>query len=292
MKVGGKDHPSMLAHGNYVHWKSLIKRYIDTKPDRELIHYCLENAPYKYQYINTSTTPGIDGPSPTQASRVMETYATVLEENRKKIDAEAKVIQIILTGIDNDIYSKIDACPNAMEMWKAIERLKQDADDNSRPIFDTEPLEHVQTNVNYNMFANEKQHPEQPESINNTYVMQKDDRNITPDSSNMCNDEGEVDHDTTAEESALLASLIANLKLEIDGNKRINKDPEKANMSLNSELTRYKESNYVKEVDDESENAYGLVKEQNDKSNKYCSEAAFQVFNIKQKVSELEKTDS
>ncbi|GJY31729.1 hypothetical protein Tco_0415224 [Tanacetum coccineum] len=29
--------------------------------------------------------------------------------------------EIILTGIDNDIYSIVDACPNAMEMWKAIE---------------------------------------------------------------------------------------------------------------------------------------------------------------------------
>nr|GEZ91986.1 retrovirus-related Pol polyprotein from transposon TNT 1-94 [Tanacetum cinerariifolium] len=28
--------------------------------------------------------------------------------------------------IDNDIYSTVDACPNAREMWKAIERLKQE----------------------------------------------------------------------------------------------------------------------------------------------------------------------
>nr|GEZ29059.1 hypothetical protein [Tanacetum cinerariifolium] len=34
-------------------------------------------------------------------------------------------VQIILTGIDNDIYSIVDACPNACEMWKAIEGLKQ-----------------------------------------------------------------------------------------------------------------------------------------------------------------------
>ncbi|GJZ76554.1 hypothetical protein Tco_0641226 [Tanacetum coccineum] len=27
--------------------------------------------------------------------------------------------------MDNDIYSTVDACPNAYEMWKAIERLKQ-----------------------------------------------------------------------------------------------------------------------------------------------------------------------
>nr|GFC87009.1 hypothetical protein [Tanacetum cinerariifolium] len=28
-------------------------------------------------------------------------------------------VQIILTGIDNDIYSTVDDCPNACEMWKA-----------------------------------------------------------------------------------------------------------------------------------------------------------------------------
>nr|GEU54283.1 retrovirus-related Pol polyprotein from transposon TNT 1-94 [Tanacetum cinerariifolium] len=31
----------------------------------------------------------------------------------------------ISEGMDNDIYSTVDACPNAFEMWKAIERLKQ-----------------------------------------------------------------------------------------------------------------------------------------------------------------------
>ncbi|GJR88562.1 hypothetical protein Tco_0212573 [Tanacetum coccineum] len=40
--------------------------------------------------------------------------------------AEVEAVQIILTGIDNDIYSTVDACPNACEMWKAIKRLKQE----------------------------------------------------------------------------------------------------------------------------------------------------------------------
>nr|GEW67151.1 hypothetical protein [Tanacetum cinerariifolium] len=41
------NRPPMLAPGNYIQWKSRIKRYIDTKPNRELIHYCLENPPYE-----------------------------------------------------------------------------------------------------------------------------------------------------------------------------------------------------------------------------------------------------
>nr|GEX68464.1 hypothetical protein [Tanacetum cinerariifolium] len=47
MEAGSKDLPPMLAPGNYVQWKSRIKRYIDTKPNHELIHYCLKNPPYE-----------------------------------------------------------------------------------------------------------------------------------------------------------------------------------------------------------------------------------------------------
>ncbi|GKF18203.1 hypothetical protein Tco_0063121, partial [Tanacetum coccineum] len=50
MEVGGKDRPPMLASGNYVQWKSRIKRYIDTKPNHELIHYSLKHAPYKFKW--------------------------------------------------------------------------------------------------------------------------------------------------------------------------------------------------------------------------------------------------
>nr|GEV58660.1 retrovirus-related Pol polyprotein from transposon TNT 1-94 [Tanacetum cinerariifolium] len=56
---------------------------------------------------------------------VFETYKNVTQEIRDQLNAEAEAVQIILTGIDNDIYSTVDACPNACEMWKAIERLKQ-----------------------------------------------------------------------------------------------------------------------------------------------------------------------
>nr|GEZ84422.1 retrotransposon protein, putative, Ty1-copia subclass [Tanacetum cinerariifolium] len=56
---------------------------------------------------------------------MFETYKNVKQEIRDQLNAEAEAVQIILTGIDNDIYSTVDACPNACEMWKAIERLKQ-----------------------------------------------------------------------------------------------------------------------------------------------------------------------
>nr|GEW72886.1 hypothetical protein [Tanacetum cinerariifolium] len=115
MEAGSKDRPPMLAHGNYVQWKSRIKRYIDTKPNHELIHHCLKNPLYKFTWAD--------------------------------MEVRISKVQIILTGIDNDIYSTVDACPNACEMWKAIKRSQQAATRNRgkaiinspQPIYDQEP---------------------------------------------------------------------------------------------------------------------------------------------------------
>ncbi|GJY38585.1 hypothetical protein Tco_0424949, partial [Tanacetum coccineum] len=52
----------------------------------------------------------------------MEKYKNVSQDIRNQLDAEAEAVQIILTGIDNDIYSIVDAYLNACELWKAIER--------------------------------------------------------------------------------------------------------------------------------------------------------------------------
>ncbi|GJY94361.1 retrovirus-related pol polyprotein from transposon TNT 1-94 [Tanacetum coccineum] len=112
----------MLALSNYVQWKSRIKRYIDTKPNHELIHYCLEHPPYKLKWAERTITVA-EGSSETNTEGYMENYKNVLEDIRNLLNPKA--VHIILTGIDNDIYSTVDACPNAMEMWKVIERLKQ-----------------------------------------------------------------------------------------------------------------------------------------------------------------------
>nr|GEV83047.1 uncharacterized mitochondrial protein AtMg00810-like [Tanacetum cinerariifolium] len=105
-------------------WKSRIKRYIDTKPNHELIHYCLENPPYKLDWKDIKV-PVSEGSPITTTARIHETYKNVSQEIRDQLNAEVEAVQIILTGIDNDIYSTVDACPNACEMWKAIETLKQ-----------------------------------------------------------------------------------------------------------------------------------------------------------------------
>ncbi|GJT76983.1 hypothetical protein Tco_1043708, partial [Tanacetum coccineum] len=73
MEAGGNDHPLMLAPGNYVQWKSRIKRYIDTKPNNEHIHYCLQNPPYKFKWTE-KTVPEEFGKFTSHDGESLESY--------------------------------------------------------------------------------------------------------------------------------------------------------------------------------------------------------------------------
>nr|GEW60994.1 hypothetical protein [Tanacetum cinerariifolium] len=81
---------------------------------------------------------------------------------------------------------------------------------------DSEPLKQEQNDTGYNVFANDLQHFDQSESISNTCIVEKDDSNVIPDSSDMCddviqNDQNDIESD---DERVALTNLIANLKLD------------------------------------------------------------------------------
>nr|GEU74931.1 hypothetical protein [Tanacetum cinerariifolium] len=107
---------------------------------------------------------------------------------------------------------------------------------------DSEPVEQVQNDAGYNVFANELQHYEQSESISNTCLVETDDNNVITDSPDMCedviqNDQNDVESD---DERVALANLIVNLKLDVDENKKIQKQLKKANTTLAQELKECK----------------------------------------------------
>nr|GFC12826.1 hypothetical protein [Tanacetum cinerariifolium] len=102
MEAGGKDRSPMLA------------------PDKDV--------------------PVTEGSTETTNERYMENYKNVSQDICDQLNAEAEAVHIILTGMDNDIYSTVDACPNACEMWKSIERNRGKSIVNSPPpICDQEP---------------------------------------------------------------------------------------------------------------------------------------------------------
>nr|GEZ44418.1 hypothetical protein [Tanacetum cinerariifolium] len=150
---------------------------------------------------------------------------------------------------------------------------------------DSEPVEQVQNNAEYNMFANSLQHSEQSELVSNTCLVETDDSNVIPNSPDMCendiqNEQNDVESDderivlanliaqelkahysfmskiqevptadlgtdtkpleqtdqNAKDERAVLANLIENLKLDVDENKKIQKQLNKSNTSLAHEL--------------------------------------------------------
>nr|GEW43136.1 hypothetical protein [Tanacetum cinerariifolium] len=109
-----------------------------------------------------------------------------------------------------------------------------------------EPLEQVQNDAGYNVFANDLQHYEQSDSISNTCLVETDDSNVIPDSSDMYeddiqNDKNDVESDDERVALAnLITNLIANLKLDVDANKKIQKQLKKANTTFAQELKECK----------------------------------------------------
>nr|GEV19172.1 integrase, catalytic region, zinc finger, CCHC-type, peptidase aspartic, catalytic [Tanacetum cinerariifolium] len=107
---------------------------------------------------------------------------------------------------------------------------------------DSKPVEQVQNDGGYNVFANDLQHSEQSEYISNTCLVEMDDSNVIPDSPDMCNDDIQNDQNDVESdyERVALANLIANLKLDVDENKKIQKQLKKANATLAQELKECK----------------------------------------------------
>ncbi|GKF08940.1 hypothetical protein Tco_0043164, partial [Tanacetum coccineum] len=91
-----------------------------------------------------------------------------------------------------------------------IQEVSLDAADNSGPIFDIKPLQKIQNDDdNYNVFANDQEHHVQPESVNDTYMVEQGDTNITIDSLDMSTNGEPVDHDDDDDDLANERDLLA-----------------------------------------------------------------------------------
>ncbi|GJW31586.1 hypothetical protein Tco_0051618 [Tanacetum coccineum] len=122
-----------------------------------------------------------------------------------------------------------------------LQEVTPDQVDNSGPIFNDEPMHKVQNNNdNYNVFAMENEHPEQPKSSNDIYLEEHGDTNITIDSLDICMI---VFRMTMMKLMILIKNLICPLlllisktKWKIDDSKNRNKFLESSNKELVDKL--------------------------------------------------------
>nr|GEV25273.1 retrotransposon protein, putative, unclassified [Tanacetum cinerariifolium] len=108
------------------------------------------------------------------------------------------------------------------------------------PVDTDDEVDHQELEAHYSFMAKiQEVHSEQFKSTSNTCLVEKDDSDVTPDSSDMCENDIQTDQNAKDERVAL-ANLIANLKLNVDENKHIQKQLKKSNTSLAHELEQCK----------------------------------------------------
>nr|GEU57407.1 hypothetical protein [Tanacetum cinerariifolium] len=91
------------------------------------------NPPYEFKW-NDKVVLVTEGGTETTTERYMENSKNVSQDIRDQLNAKAEAVQIILIGIDNDMYSTVDACPNACEINRGKVIVNSPL-----PIYDQEP---------------------------------------------------------------------------------------------------------------------------------------------------------
>nr|GEX48179.1 hypothetical protein [Tanacetum cinerariifolium] len=124
MAAGSRDRPPMLATGRYPQWRSRFLRYIDTRPNGDALRKCIFRGPYKPTSVLVQAVATTDDSPAIHEHTTVETPMNMSPENKAYFQAEKEAIHLILTGIGDEIYSTVDACQIAQEIWKAIETLQ------------------------------------------------------------------------------------------------------------------------------------------------------------------------
>ncbi|GKC76632.1 hypothetical protein Tco_1127406 [Tanacetum coccineum] len=125
MAASSKDRPPMLGPGRYSQWRSRFLRYIDTKLNGEGLRKSILSGPYVPYIVLVQAVAATEGNPAIQQHTTIETILNMTPENKEHFMSEKEAILLLLAGIRDDIYSIVDACKTANEMWLAIERLQQ-----------------------------------------------------------------------------------------------------------------------------------------------------------------------
>ncbi|GJW58811.1 hypothetical protein Tco_0105542 [Tanacetum coccineum] len=86
---------------------------------------CILEGPYTPTTVIIPAVPAMDNSPAVPEQTTVETILNMSPANKAHFESEKEAIHLILTGIGDEIYSTVDACNTAHEMWIAIERLQQ-----------------------------------------------------------------------------------------------------------------------------------------------------------------------
>nr|GEW18033.1 hypothetical protein [Tanacetum cinerariifolium] len=260
-------------------------RYVDTRPNSEALRKCILSGPYKPTTVLVHVVEATDNSTAVAEHTTLETLANMSAENKAHFLAEKEAIHLILTGIGDDIYLTVDAYQTTQEIWEAIERLQQGESLN---------IQDVKTNLFWEFGKFTSHDGESMESYYTRFYklmneMIKNNLIVTT----MQNDQNDVESDDER-------VALANLKLDVDENKKIQKQLKKANTTLSQELKECKtEFEKYKAFNDRTVNydklerklneALGQIAHKDNVINEGLKTKAYELSVVKEKHDELMK---
>ncbi|GJT74479.1 hypothetical protein Tco_1041204, partial [Tanacetum coccineum] len=94
-------------------------------PNGDALRKCILEGPYTPFTVIIPAVPATDNSPAVPERTTVEIILNMSSENKAHFESEKEAIHLILIGIEDEIYSTIDACKTDHEMWEAIERLQQ-----------------------------------------------------------------------------------------------------------------------------------------------------------------------
>ncbi|GJW02756.1 retrovirus-related pol polyprotein from transposon TNT 1-94 [Tanacetum coccineum] len=206
---------------------------IDSRPNGDALQKCILKGPYTQTIVTTPSVPVTENSLAVPEQTTVKTIMNMTPENRAHFKSEKEAIHLILTGIRDEIYSTVDACQKATTRNNLTVATMQ---------VNVQFLQQLQPEWSRFVTIIKQQHK-----------LDEDDQNDVE-----CDDE-----------RVALANLIANFKLDVDENKKIQKIVASCNFKNNkkqTEFERYKAFNdrtveydklehlkYVESLEDEIE---------------------------------------
>ncbi|GKC85866.1 hypothetical protein Tco_1141583, partial [Tanacetum coccineum] len=91
------------------------------QPNGDALRKCILEGPYAPSTVVIPAVLATDNSPAVPEQITVETILNMSPENKAHFESEKEAIHLILTGIGDEIYSTVDACQTAHEMWEAIE---------------------------------------------------------------------------------------------------------------------------------------------------------------------------
>ncbi|GJZ73285.1 hypothetical protein Tco_0637431 [Tanacetum coccineum] len=111
-----------ISH-NGVH---VVLRYIDTRPNGDALRKYILEGPYTPITVVILAVPATDNSPEVPEQMTVETVLNMSPANKAHFESEKEAIHLILTGIEDEIYSTVDACRSSHDIVdQLLERLQQ-----------------------------------------------------------------------------------------------------------------------------------------------------------------------